>query len=137
MATLSKVEHVKLESNYLRGTLQSELENSEDHFIDTSELLLKFHGIYQQSDRDVRKARKAQGLSAQHSFMIRVAIAGGVLSKAQYLELDDLSDQLANSTLRITTRQAIQYRRLGALRQWCALRCGAGAAHRVTNGRRA
>ncbi len=109
MNTLSKVEHVKLESNYLRGTLQSELENSEDHFIDTSELLLKFHGIYQQSDRDVRKARKAQGLSAQHSFMIRVAIAGGVLSKAQYLELDDLSDQLANSTLRITTRQAIQY----------------------------
>ncbi len=109
MTTLSKVEHVKLESNYLRGTLQSELENSEDHFIDTSELLLKFHGIYQQSDRDVRKARKAQGLSAQHSFMIRVAIAGGVLSKAQYLELDDLADQLANSTLRITTRQAIQY----------------------------
>jgi sulfite reductase (ferredoxin) len=109
MSTLSKVEHVKLESNYLRGTLQSELENTDDHFIDTSELLLKFHGIYQQSDRDIRKARKAQGLSAQHSFMIRVAIAGGVLTKTQYLELDDLSDQLANSTLRITTRQAIQY----------------------------
>jgi sulfite reductase (ferredoxin) len=107
--TLSKVEHVKLESNYLRGTLQNELENQTDHFIDTSELLLKFHGIYQQSDRDVRKARKAQGLSTEHSFMIRVAIPGGVLSQAQYLELDKLSDSLANASLRITTRQAIQY----------------------------
>ncbi len=106
---LSKVEHVKLESQYLRGTLKTELENSQDHFIDTSELLLKFHGIYQQSDRDIRKARKAQGLGALHSFMIRVAIAGGVLSRQQYLELDQLSDKLANSTLRITTRQAIQY----------------------------
>ena len=77
----SKVEHVKLESNYLRGTLKSELENNEDHFIDNSELLLKFHGIYQQSDRDIRKARKAQGLGALHSFMIRVAIAGGVLTR--------------------------------------------------------
>jgi sulfite reductase (ferredoxin) len=106
---LSKVEHVKLESDYLRGTLKSELENNTDHFIDTSELLLKFHGIYQQSDRDLRKIRKAQGLSQDHSFMIRVAIPGGVLTRDQYLELDQLSDALANQTLRITTRQAIQY----------------------------
>ncbi len=106
---LSKVEHVKLESHYLRGTLQTELESQDDHFVDSSELLLKFHGIYQQSDRDLRKARKAQGLGALHSFMIRVAIPGGVLTKDQYLELDTLSDQLANNTLRITTRQAIQY----------------------------
>jgi sulfite reductase (ferredoxin) len=71
--------------------------------------MLKFHGIYQQDDRDLRKARKAQGLGPDYSFMIRVAIPGGVLSPEQYLALDDLSDDLANTTLRITTRQAIQY----------------------------
>jgi sulfite reductase (ferredoxin) len=105
----NKVEIAKQQSHYLRGTLPEELENGTDHFSDSNELLLKFHGIYQQSDRDARKARKAQGLPPEHSFMIRVAIAGGVLSREQYLELDKLSDALANHTLRITTRQAIQY----------------------------
>ena len=105
----NKVEGVKLHSNYLRGDLQRELEQPGDAFADDDGLLLKFHGIYQQDDRDVRKARKALGLGAEHSFMIRVAIPGGVLTKGQYLELDALSDRLANSTLRITTRQAIQY----------------------------
>ncbi len=107
--TLSKVEQVKLSSHYLRGTIQTELENSTDFFADGNDLLLKFHGIYQQEDRDVRKARKAAGLGAEHTFMIRVAIPGGVLLRSQYLELDRLSDSLANGGLRITTRQAIQY----------------------------
>ena len=105
----NKVEGVKLHSHYLRGNLQHDLEQPGDAFSDDDGLLLKFHGIYQQDDRDVRKARKALGLGAEHSFMIRVAIPGGVLSKDQYLELDALSDRLANGSLRITTRQAIQY----------------------------
>ncbi|MCV5863764.1 sulfite reductase subunit beta, partial [Escherichia coli] len=64
---------------------------------------------YQQDDRDVRKARKAQGLGPDYSFMIRVAIPGGVLTPEQYLALDRLADELGNATLRVTTRQAIQY----------------------------
>ena len=105
----SKVELVKEASRYLRGPIDTELENGVDHFGDDSGLVLKFHGIYQQDDRDQRKSRKAQGLGPDYSFMIRVAIPGGALSADQYLELDALSDKLANTTMRITTRQAIQY----------------------------
>ncbi len=106
---LSKVEHLKIASRHLRGPIDTELHNSEDHFTDDGYQMLKFHGIYQQDDRDLRKPRKAEGFGPDYSFMIRVAIPGGVLSPEQYLALDDISDELANTTLRITTRQAIQY----------------------------
>jgi sulfite reductase (ferredoxin) len=106
---LSKVEHLKIASSHLRGPVDAELHNDADHFTEDGYQILKFHGIYQQDDRDLRKSRKAQGLGPDYSFMIRVAIPGGVLSPEQYLALDDISDELANTTLRITTRQAIQY----------------------------
>jgi sulfite reductase (ferredoxin) len=106
---LSKVEHLKIASNHLRGPVDTELQNDLDHFTEDGYQILKFHGIYQQDDRDLRKPRKAEGLGLDYSFMIRVAIPGGVLSPEQYLALDDISDELANTTLRITTRQAIQY----------------------------
>lgn len=106
---LSKVEHLKIASNRLRGPVDSELVNGSDHFSEDGYQILKFHGIYQQDDRDIRKARKAQGLRPNYSFMIRVAIPGGVLLPQQYLALDQLADDLGNATLRITTRQAIQY----------------------------
>ncbi len=106
---LSKVEHLKIASSHLRGPVDSELHNDLDHFTEGGYQILKFHGIYQQDDRDLRKPRKAEGLGLDYSFMIRVAIPGGVLSPEQYLALDDISDELANTTLRITTRQAIQY----------------------------
>jgi sulfite reductase (ferredoxin) len=105
----SKVELVKEQSRYLRGPLDTELGDAQDHFGADGGVILKFHGIYQQDDRDIRKARKALGLGPDYSFMIRVAIPGGMLSPDQYLELDALSDKLANTTMRITTRQAIQY----------------------------
>jgi sulfite reductase (ferredoxin) len=105
----SKVEQIKEASHYLRGPLDTELGNAQDHFGADGGVILKFHGIYQQDDRDIRKARKAQGLGPDYSFMIRVAIPAGILSADQYLELDALSDELANTTMRITTRQAIQY----------------------------
>ncbi|MER3483717.1 MAG: NADPH-dependent assimilatory sulfite reductase hemoprotein subunit [Meiothermus sp.] len=106
---LSKVEHLKIASNRLRGPVDTELHNSSDHFSEDGYQILKFHGIYQQDDRDIRKARKAQGVGPDYSFMVRVAIPGGVLSPEQYLALDSLADELGNATLRITTRQAIQY----------------------------
>ncbi|MBF6593571.1 MAG: NADPH-dependent assimilatory sulfite reductase hemoprotein subunit [Thermaceae bacterium] len=106
---LSRVEHLKMASSRLRGPVETELKNDSDHFSEDGYQILKFHGIYQQDDRDLRKARKAQGLGPDYSFMVRVAIPGGVLSPQQYLALDDLADQLGKATLRITTRQAIQY----------------------------
>jgi len=110
---LSKVEYLKIASSRLRGPVDSELKNDSDHFSEDGYQILKFHGIYQQDDRDRRKARKAQGLGPDYSFMVRVAIPGGVLSAQQYLALDDLADQLGKTTLRITTRQAIQYHGIG------------------------
>ncbi len=106
---LSKVEQIKLTSRHLRGPIDQELHNGSDHFSDEGYQILKFHGIYQQENRDVRKARKARGLGPEYAFMIRVAIPGGRLSPEQYLVLDRLADELGNATLRITTRQAIQY----------------------------
>jgi sulfite reductase (ferredoxin) len=71
--------------------------------------LLKFHGIYQQDDRDVRTERKRQGLDVDHICMVRVSVPGGVLTAEQYLTMDKLADAVGNATLRITTRQGIQY----------------------------
>ena len=78
------------------------------HFTGDDTVLLKFHGAYKQDDRDVRQHR-GEPREKAYSFMIRVAIPGGVLSSDQYLEIDALADRYANGTVRLTTRQGIQY----------------------------
>src|SRR6185437_297029 len=105
----SKVEGVKQESRALRGELAAGLAGPAPAFDDDGYNLLKFHGIYQGYDRDSATERKQQGLEKEHEFMVRVRIPGGRLSAAQYLALDDLADLYANGTLRVTTRQSIQY----------------------------
>lgn len=67
------------------------------------EQFLKFHGIYQQDDRDLRKTGK------KHLVMIRGRIPGGVLSRGQWLVFDDLATRYGNDTLRLTTRQSVQF----------------------------
>jgi sulfite reductase (ferredoxin) len=104
----SKVEHVKRASSQLRGTIRQELDRLSTHFSEEDYQLLKFHGTYQQHDRDTATRRKQQGLEKEHQFMVRVRIPGGRLTAAQYLDLDDLAGKYANGTLRITTRQGIQ-----------------------------
>lgn len=105
----SKVEKAKAESRNLRGQVTETLnDNQTDHFGKDDIQVLKFHGIYQQRDRDQRKQEKEQG-EKSHSFMMRVALPGGILTPGQYLTMDRLSDQYADGTLRVTTRQAIQY----------------------------
>lgn len=69
--------------------------------------MLKFHGIYQQADRDFRKSG-----TKLHSFMIRIGIPGGLVTPDQYLQLDTLADEVGDATLRITSRQDIQYHRV-------------------------
>jgi sulfite reductase (ferredoxin) len=96
-------EQAKIDAHYLHGTLSEELQNTEPLFSKAAVGVLKFHGIYQQDDRDLRKAG-----TKTFSSMIRVGIAGGILTPEQYLTLDHLSD-LGEGTLRITTRQDIQY----------------------------
>ena len=105
----SKVEETKQDSRALRGALAAGLASPAPAFDEDGYNLLKFHGIYQGYDRDSATERKQQGLEKEHEFMVRVRIPGGRLTAAQYLALDDLADRYANGTLRITTRQSIQY----------------------------
>jgi sulfite reductase (ferredoxin) len=106
---LSPVEGIKAASRYLRGTLPEELAADVDHFAEESKQLLKFHGSYQQEDRDARKNRSKAGVGKAYMFMIRLKLPGGKLSPAQYLAMDDIAGRFANGTLRLTTRQSIQF----------------------------
>jgi len=105
---LSPVEGIKDTSRYLLGTLAEELVADTDHFSETAKQLLKFHGSYQQEDRDARKKRDKPGVGKAYMFMLRLRMPGGVMTPQQYLELDTICEKYANSTLRFTTRQAIQ-----------------------------
>jgi sulfite reductase (ferredoxin) len=104
----SKVEAMKLASHYLRGELAGELASDTTHLTEESIQLLKFHGSYEQEDRDQRAARKAAGEEKAYQFMIRSRIPGGVLTSEQYLVHDDLASKYGNGTVRLTTRQSIQ-----------------------------
>ncbi|GIW83003.1 MAG: hypothetical protein KatS3mg105_4810 [Gemmatales bacterium] len=105
----SAVEGVKEQSRYLRGTIADELAKDTDHFSEADKQLLKFHGTYQQEDRDARKHRAKQGVGKHYMFMVRCKIPGGRVSAKQYLALDKLAENYANGTLRITSRQGIQF----------------------------
>jgi sulfite reductase (ferredoxin) len=111
----SAVEGIKECSRQLRGTISLELLNASVHFSDQDKQLLKFHGTYQQEDRDARKNRKKEGLGKHHMFMVRCKIPGGRLTSKQYLAVDELASTYANGTLRFTTRQGIQLH--GVLKQ--------------------
>src|SRR6185369_3848575 len=105
----SAVEIQKEQSRHLRGTIADELANADvDHLSDANKNLIKFHGSYQQEDRDARKARRKEGVGKHYMFMVRCKIPGGKLSADQYLAVDDLASRYANGTLRFTSRQGIQ-----------------------------
>jgi sulfite reductase (NADPH) hemoprotein beta-component len=101
---LSRNEVLKANNPILSGTISQTLADaSQDRFSDDDYEFLKFHGIYQQDDRDKRKTGK------QYIFMVRGRLPGGVVSPSVYLAFDQLSSQFANNTLRITTRQGFQF----------------------------
>ncbi|MEL6898118.1 MAG: NADPH-dependent assimilatory sulfite reductase hemoprotein subunit, partial [Planctomycetota bacterium] len=106
---LNKVEKIKDASNFLRGELPTELHDEKDHFGSDSLQLLKFFGTYQQDDRDLRVTRRKEGLDKAFSCMVRCRIPGGRLTSEQLLTHLDLCEELANSTLKITTRQTFQF----------------------------
>ncbi|MFC3193532.1 NADPH-dependent assimilatory sulfite reductase hemoprotein subunit [Marinicella sediminis] len=107
---LEAVEVIKDRSNFLRGTIASELINPITGSITADDTqLTKFHGIYQQDDRDLRKERARQKLEPLYSFMIRARVPGGVMTTDQWLAVDQMADTFANGSIRLTTRQAFQF----------------------------
>src|SRR5450432_1412134 len=100
------VEEIKGDSDGLRGEIGSTLGSDVPKFSDDDATLLKFHGTYQQDDRDRR--RGAAGGEKAWMFMVRTKMPGGGLTSEQYLAHDDLAGSLGNCTLRLTTRQGIQ-----------------------------
>ena len=103
-AKVSKVEGIKERSNYLREPLASELLEDTTHFTDAAVQILKFHGSYQQDNRDNR----AKGQEKDYQMMLRTRSPGGFIPAQLYLTLDSLSDRYGNGTLRVTTRQGFQ-----------------------------
>ncbi|GBU17696.1 MULTISPECIES: NADPH-dependent assimilatory sulfite reductase hemoprotein subunit [Methylobacterium] len=109
-AGLSHNEHIKIASGFLRGTLADGLlKHATGAISDDDGQLVKFHGMYLQDDRDLRPERAKKKLDKAYSFMIRLRIAGGVVTPQQWLVLDHIATTYANGTLRATTRQTFQY----------------------------
>lgn len=103
-------ERLKASSRFLRGTILETLADPSTGAVSAGDgNLLKFHGTYQQDDRDLRRNRRKHLLEPAYSFMIRVRVPGGVATPSQWLEMDRLATEYANSTLKLTTRQAFQF----------------------------
>ena len=110
----SKVEGLKVISEGLGGFLLEELADlSTANISEGAYQLLKFHGSYQQDDRDSRRERKKQGLDRAWQFMVRTKFPGGRLTAEQYLLADDLASTYCNNTIRITARQDFQFHGVG------------------------
>ncbi len=108
---LSANEGIKTRSNFLRGTITDGLENEITGALAADDTqVTKFHGFYQQDDRDIRAERKEQKLEPLHSFMLRARVPGGVCTPAQWLTINNIADELTMSgSIRLTTRQTFQY----------------------------
>ncbi len=106
---LSPIETLKENSGYLRGTLGRSLGQDTTHFDKDENILLKFHGSYQQDDRDIRQQLLKEKKEPAYSMMVRTKIPGGKLSAEQYLVHDELASLYGNATMRITNRQGIQF----------------------------
>lgn len=103
-------ERLKHDSDQLRGTLRESLADPATGAVtDDDTQLTKFHGIYQQDNRELRSERRRQKLEPFYQFMVRLRLPGGVCTTEQWLALDELARRYANGTLRLTTRQTFQF----------------------------
>jgi sulfite reductase (ferredoxin) len=103
------VEEVKAGSRSLRGGLAGELRDGTAAFSEHSSHLLKFHGIYQQDDRDVRRERTRSGQDLEHIFMVRASVPGGTLTSRQWAAMDGVAGEVADGALRLTSRGGVQF----------------------------
>jgi sulfite reductase (ferredoxin) len=106
---LSSLEHLKIASNGLYGSIADELQNDKTFFEDDTTKLLKHHGTYQQDNRDVRTERRKAKMEKDYCMMVRTKAPGGVFTPEQYLLCDELSDKYGQGDLRITSRQGFQF----------------------------
>jgi sulfite reductase (NADPH) hemoprotein beta-component len=103
-------ETLKANSDQLRGTIEKSLADPITGSVTPSDAkLMKFQGIYQQDDRDLRDERRRKKLEPAYQFMIRVRLGGGVCQPGQWLQLDDMARRYADGSLRLTTRQTFQF----------------------------
>src|SRR6201992_110388 len=107
---LSVNERIKGASNLLRGSIAQGLRQTETGALaDDDTQLTKFHGFYQQDDRDLRAERGKQRMEKAFSFMVRMRIPAGIVTPTQYLAIERLALQRANGTIRLTTRETVQF----------------------------
>src|SRR3546814_20183730 len=103
--TLSHLEQIKADSRHLRGSIEEGLNDPVTGAIsDDDNKLLKFHGSYQQDDRDIRDERRKQTLEPAHAFMIRARLPGGLVTPAQLLAFDESASTSAGRGPRLTPR---------------------------------
>ncbi|MAV39790.1 MAG: sulfite reductase [Puniceicoccaceae bacterium] len=106
---LHKNESIKASSAFLRGTILEGLSDSVNGSISADDQqLTKFHGIYQQDNRDIRAERRRKKLDKAYTFMARICLPGGICTPDQWIAVDDLSNYCEFNTLKLTTRQAFQ-----------------------------
>jgi len=108
--TAHSVEDIKSQSRRLRGSLLDSLADPVTGALrEDDQTLIKYHGSYQQDDRDLREERRRQKLEPAYQFMIRTRTPGGVVTPAQWMQLDAIATRYGNHSLRVTTRQAFQF----------------------------
>src|ERR1700761_5063549 len=101
---LTRNEELKAAIPTLAGTIAATIADANaDHFSQDDYEFLKFHGCYQQDDRDQRKVGK------KYIMMVRTSVPGGILTAPQWIAMDNMATQYGNNTLRVTTRQTIQF----------------------------
>ncbi|KJG00072.1 assimilatory sulfite reductase (NADPH) hemoprotein subunit [Photobacterium angustum] len=108
---LSDNERLKRESNFLRGTIEQDLgDRMTGGFTADNFQLIRFHGMYQQDDRDIRAERAKQKLEPLHNVMLRARMPGGIITPKQWLEIDKFADEHTSyGSIRLTTRQTFQF----------------------------
>lgn len=106
---LSAIEKIKVNSDGLRGTIRESLGDEITGAIrEDDQALIKFHGMYQQDDRDRREERAEKKLDRLYSFMIRLRLPGGAISAKKWIAANNIANENSTGVIKITTRQTIQ-----------------------------
>jgi len=106
---LSNIEKIKQASDNLRGSIKESLQDDITGAIrEDDQAVIKFHGMYQQDDRDRREERAAKKLDRLYSFMIRLRLPGGFVTPAQWIAVHDIAGENSTGVIKITTRQTLQ-----------------------------
>ncbi len=109
-AKVNETEIIKARSDFLRGTLQESMADELTGALNPADAQIsKFHGFYEQDNRDRRQERRERFLEPYYGFMLRARLPGGVCTPRQWLVIDEIGGALANRSLRLTTRQSFQY----------------------------